>query len=89
MPTRNVHLIEHFDNFIAAGIETGRYSNASEVMREDLRLREQREVEDRAKVEWLRGAAQEGIHAIEGGAYVSLSSLTEITGHLRGLRASR
>ncbi len=89
MPVRNVVLSEHFENFIASGIGTGRYSNASEVVREGLRLLEQREAEDRAKVEWLRGAAQEGIAAVERGEYVTLSSPEAIADHLRGLRAGK
>ncbi len=89
MPTRNVFLTEHFDSFIATGIETGQYSNASEVVREGLRLLEQRQLEDQAKIEWLRGAAQEGIDAVERGEYVTLSSPEAIAEHLRGLRAGR
>lgn len=53
---------------------------------------EQREAEDRAKrakIEWLRGAAQEGMDAIGRGAYVTLNSSAEITGHLHGLRARK
>jgi antitoxin ParD1/3/4 len=89
MPTRNVFLTEHFDTFIASGIQNGRYSNASEVVREGLRLLEQREAEDRAKVEWLRSAAQEGIDAMERGEYIALSSPAAVTDHLRGLRTAR
>jgi antitoxin ParD1/3/4 len=89
MPTRNVSLSDQFDSFIAAGIEEGRYSNASEVVREGLRLLQQREAEDRAKIEWLRGAVQEGVDAIERGEYVTLRSPEEIASHLRGLRTAR
>ena len=46
-------------------------------------------VEDRAKIEWLRGATQDGIDAIERGEYVTLSSLEAIADHLRGLRGLR
>ena len=38
MPTRNVNLTEHFDRFIETGVSSGRFSNASEVVREGLRL---------------------------------------------------
>lgn len=50
MPTRNVNLTEHFDRFIESGVTSGRFSNASEVVREGLRLLEQREQEDKAKL---------------------------------------
>ena len=33
MPTRNVNLTEHFDRFIETGVTSGRFSNASEVVR--------------------------------------------------------
>ncbi len=89
MPTRNVYLTEHFDSFIASGVEKGRYSNASEVVREGLRLLEQREAEERAKIAWLRGAAQEGIDAIERGEYVTLNSSEAIADYLGSLRASK
>src|SRR5437588_3238747 len=78
MPTRNVNLTEHFERFIEAGITSGRFSDASEVVREGLRLLEQREQEDKAKLEWLRGAAKEGFDDIERGDYVTLRSDQEI-----------
>jgi antitoxin ParD1/3/4 len=53
-------------------------SNASEVVREGLRLLEQREPEGRAKIDWLRAAAKAGFHDIDGGDYVTLRSGEEI-----------
>ena len=78
MPTRNVNLTEHFDCFIEAGIASGRFSSASEVVRDGLRLLEQREREDQAKIEWLRAAAKEGFDDIERGDYVTLRSGREV-----------
>ncbi|HXB68339.1 MAG TPA: type II toxin-antitoxin system ParD family antitoxin [Candidatus Acidoferrales bacterium] len=78
MPTRNVNLTEHFDRFIEAGITSGRFSDASEVVRECLPLLEQREQEDKAKIEWLRAPAKEGFDAIDRGDYVALDSEEEI-----------
>jgi antitoxin ParD1/3/4 len=78
MPTHNVNLTEYFDRFVQAGITSGRFSNASEVVREGLRLLEQREREDQAKIEWLRSAAKEGFGDIERGDYVTLRSDKEI-----------
>jgi antitoxin ParD1/3/4 len=89
MPTRNVHLTEHFDNLIAIGIESGQFSNASEVVREGLRLLEQRQQEDKAKIEWLRGAAQEGIDAIERGDYTTVRSRAEISSFVRSAGSTR
>ena len=78
MPTRNVNLTEHLDHFIETGVTSGRFSNASEVVREGLRLLEQREREDQAKIEWLRAAAKEGFDDIERGEFVTLRSGQEI-----------
>lgn len=78
---RNVNLTDHFDHFIDTGIRSGRFSNASEVVREGLLLLEQRELDvqdDEAKIEWLRGAAKEGFDDIELGNFVTCNSDQEI-----------
>ena len=46
MPTRNVVLTDHQTNLVEQLVASGRYQNASEVLREGLRLVEQREAED-------------------------------------------
>lgn len=74
MPTRNVNLTEHYDSFIAAGVEAGRYNNASEVVGAALRLLELQEKEEQAKIEWLRAAVQEGFDAVSQGDYTVLDS---------------
>ena len=86
MPTRNVNLTDHFDRFIEAGVASGRFSNASEVVREGLRLLEQREQEDRAKLKWLRAAVKEGIEDIDRGQYTVLRSGGQIKDFLHELR---
>ena len=78
MPTRNVNLTEHFDRFIEDGVASGRFGNASEVVREGLRLLEQRQKEDKAYLEWFRVAVQEGIDASERGDYVTINSPEEL-----------
>ena len=60
MPTRNIHLTAELDQFVDDSIESGRYENASEVIRAGLRALAQSEAEDRAKVEALRVAIDEG-----------------------------
>ena len=54
MATRNVVLTPHQEQVIHDLVQSGRYQNASEVMREGLRLLEQRVAEDTAKIEALR-----------------------------------
>ena len=77
MPTRNVNLTEHFDSFIETGIASGRFSNASEVVREGLRLLEQREREDKARIEWLRAAAREGFDQLDRGEGIEFESMDD------------
>lgn len=61
MPTRNVSLTTELDRFVATRVKSGRYENASEVVRAALRALQQSEQEDRAKLECLRAAIQSGI----------------------------
>jgi antitoxin ParD1/3/4 len=60
MPTRNVNLTLQMDRFVDAKIRSGRYANASEVMRAGLRALEKSEKEDRAKLEAIRAAVLAG-----------------------------
>jgi antitoxin ParD1/3/4 len=51
---------KHFEEVIENLIESGRYSTASEVIREGLRLVEEREENRKAKLEALRAEIQKG-----------------------------
>jgi len=51
---------KHFEEFIEGLIESGRYSTASEVLRDGLRLIEEREERRRAKLDALRAEIQKG-----------------------------
>jgi antitoxin ParD1/3/4 len=82
MPTRNVNLTEHFDKFIETGISSGRFSNASEVVREGLRLPEQREQEDKAKIEWLRSAAKEGFDQLDRGEGIEFRTINDFDAYI-------
>ena len=73
MPTRNINLTEHFDHFIEAGISAGRYQNASEVVRAALRLLEQHEAEDAAKLERLREAVRIGLEQSARGDVIEIA----------------
>lgn len=60
MPTRNVNLTAQLDRFVRARVKSGRYENASEVVRAALRTLEQQESEYAARVTILRIAVDEG-----------------------------
>lgn len=60
MPTRNVNLTNELDRFVASTIESGRYENASEVIRAALRSLEREAQEHEAKLSALRTAIDEG-----------------------------
>jgi antitoxin ParD1/3/4 len=72
MPTRNINLTEHFDQFVERQVSSGRYSNASEIVREGLRLLEVQEQERQAKLRALRRAAREGFDEIDQGKGIVL-----------------
>jgi antitoxin ParD1/3/4 len=60
MPTRNVNLTDELDHFVRAKVDSGRYENASEVVRAALRTLEREEQEYEAKLAALRGAIDAG-----------------------------
>lgn len=60
MPTRNVNLTKELDRFVLARVKSGRFENASEVVRAALRSLERDERLYEAKVEALRMAIDEG-----------------------------
>jgi antitoxin ParD1/3/4 len=60
MPTRNVNLTPELDRFVEEKLESGRYENASEVVRAALRTLEREEREYEVKLAALRAAIDEG-----------------------------
>src|SRR5438093_11119216 len=72
VPTRNINLTEHLDHFVERQVASGRYSNASEIVREALRLLEEQEQERKAKLGVLRQAAKQGFAEIDQGEGIVL-----------------
>jgi antitoxin ParD1/3/4 len=72
MPTRNINLTEHLDHFVERQVSSGRYGNASEIVREALRLLEEEEQEHKAKLKALRHAAKQGFDEIDEGKGIVL-----------------
>ena len=60
MPTRNVNLTRELDRFVLARVKSGRFENASEVVRAALRTLEREERVFEAKLQALRAAIDEG-----------------------------
>jgi antitoxin ParD1/3/4 len=69
MPTRNVVLTDHHEKVVADLVRSGRYQNASEVLREGLRLVEAREAREAAKLKALQDAACIGFDDLHAGRY--------------------
>ena len=85
MPTRNVVLTDHQAHFVEELVTSGRYQNASEVLREGLRLVERRESEDEMRLVALREAAQTGIADMDAGNFHSFDSANALDAHLATL----
>jgi antitoxin ParD1/3/4 len=82
MPTRNVNLTSRLHRFIDTRVASGRFSNASEVVREGLRLLEQREQEDKAKLAWLRGAVRQSIDSINRGEGIEFETTGDLVNYV-------
>ena len=85
MPTRNVVLTERQADLIASLVTSGRYQNASEVMREGLRLVERREAEEAARIKAMHEAANTGVADIAAGRFRTFDSAATLEVHLSAL----
>jgi antitoxin ParD1/3/4 len=63
-------------------VRSGRYPNASEVLRDGLRLVQQREAEDKARLAALRQAASVGQEDFAAGRYRSFADCDALRRHL-------
>ena len=88
MPTRNVVLTEYQAEFIGQLVSSGRYQNASEVLREGIRLIERQEAEKEVRLKALREAADAGIADIRTGCFRSFDAPELLHLHLAALADS-
>ncbi len=72
MPTRNVSLTPEQDAFIERVVNAGEYQNASEAIRDALRVLQQRRQEDALKLRTLRIQVKAGIDALERGDFTEV-----------------
>ena len=63
----NVHLTPELETLVQNKVKTGRYNSASEVIREALRLFEQRDRIRELQIQTLRKKINEGWASLEGG----------------------
>jgi antitoxin ParD1/3/4 len=82
MPTRNVVLTDSQARFVEQMVASGRYQNASQVLREGLRLVQAREEEQAAKLAAMREAVAVGIADIEAGRYATFNDAKSLRTHI-------
>lgn len=82
MPTRNVVLTDHQTELLEQLVNSGRYQNASEVLREGLRMVESREAENKARLKRLREAVRLGAADIDAGRYRTFDQSPALRRHL-------
>ena len=82
MRTRNVVLTDRQEKLIEDLVNAGRYQNASEVLRDGLRLVEEREARNAARLEALRTAAQKGFEAVDRGDHRDFDSFDDMERYL-------
>ncbi|MGJ5181546.1 type II toxin-antitoxin system ParD family antitoxin [Bradyrhizobium oligotrophicum] len=78
-------LTDDQDKIIETLVESGRYRDVSEVLRDGLRLIEQRESEELARLDGLREAAHAGFAALDRGEFKKFGSMDELQAYLNGL----
>jgi antitoxin ParD1/3/4 len=88
MPTRNIDLTEHLDHFVARQVASGRYSNASEIIREALRLLEEQTQERKAELDALRQAAKQGFDEIDQAKGIVLKGKKEINQFITNIEST-
>jgi antitoxin ParD1/3/4 len=84
MPTRNISLTPEQDAFVEKVVEAGEYQNASEAVRDALRVLQQRRQEDALKLKALRMQLKAGVDALERGDFTEVDE-ADLDGYLEGL----
>ena len=87
MPTRNISLTPEQDAFVDSVVKAGEYQNASEAVRDALRVLQQRRREDVLKLKALRMQIKAGVEALERGDFIEVDA-EDLEGYLDGLTAA-
>ena len=84
MPTRNINLTAAQDAFVQEVVEAGEYQNASEAIRDALRVLQQRRREDSLRLKALRAQIRAGTDALERGDFAEVED-ADLEGYLERL----
>jgi antitoxin ParD1/3/4 len=88
MPTRTISLTPEQDAFLTKVVDAGEYQNASEAIRDALRVLQQRRKEDAAKLRVLRTQLAAGVAALDRGEVVDVEA-KDLENHLGALTIAR
>jgi antitoxin ParD1/3/4 len=86
MATRNVSLTDMLDAYVEDRVRSGTFQNASEVVRDALRLHKARTEAEERKIERFNRLIQEGDDDLAAGRYVDVE-IDDLDAYLEGLRA--
>jgi antitoxin ParD1/3/4 len=86
VPTRNVSLTAEQDAFVERVVKAGEYQNASEAIRDALRVLQQKRREDALKLRALRARIKAGLEALERGDFTEVAD-EDLDGYLEKLTA--
>ena len=87
VPTRNVSLTPEQDAFVERVVKTGEYQNASEAIRDALRVLQRQRKEGALRLKALRMQIKAGIDALERGDFSEVAD-TDLDDYLEGLAAA-
>jgi antitoxin ParD1/3/4 len=88
MPTRNISLTAEQDAFVEQVVKAGEYQNASEAIRDALRVLQQKRREDALKLRALRAQIKAGLDALKRGDFTEVAE-ADLDEYLEGLAATR
>jgi len=87
MPTRNVSLTHEQDAFVQRVVKAGEYQNASEAIRDALRVLQRQRRENTLKLKALRMQIKAGVDELERGDFSEVAD-ADLDEYLEGLAAA-